>query len=587
MSTTLREDRLESPEGESRPSRAERAKRAGRRLLAGRRLDLALLLALVTVVAFLWGRGAGKWFWLDEGIAAGISSHPFGDIPHLLRQDGSPPLYYLALNVWMSLVGSSEAQTHLLSLLFAVAVIPAALWAGWSLFGRRVGWMCALVAAVNPFLAFYSNETRMYTALALFSLLTVATFLHAFLFRRRKYVPAFVACLALVLYTHNWGLFLTGACGVALVPCWLWVDDRRRLVTDAALAFGAVAILYAPWVPTLLHQQSEDAAPWSLRPTLTAIRDDVTLMFGGIEVFVAIAVGVGFGLVALVERRWTRTTAAIAALAVMPAVVLAGGWLSSAWAHRYLAVVLAPLLLLIGLAFANAGQAGLAVLGAVAFLTAPIGTKTPPYQKSNARAVVEQMSPSLRPGDVVISPDVQLAPLLANYLPAGLRYFTTAGAVPDEHIVNWRGSTRRLDQGDPARTLPPVVDALPVGGRLLFACQPIDDTRELVLQEQGAPAGSAGEAPATPGLAGSDSTSSPDDSSTPSGKETTESQSDEGATVPAEGGTSHFHAMIKLRCRQAAEVIMGRDDLQIESAAFAPQGVNQTPVDGYLFVKKA
>src|SRR5438046_2293569 len=44
-------------------------------------------------------------FWIDEGLSVGIASHPLSKIPALLRQDGSPPLYYLLLHVWMSWFG--------------------------------------------------------------------------------------------------------------------------------------------------------------------------------------------------------------------------------------------------------------------------------------------------------------------------------------------------------------------------------------------------------------------------------------------------------------------------------------------------
>ena len=588
MSTTLG-PRQRAEELDQAPlSPAAKARRAGLDLLVRRRGDLAVLVGLMAVAAFLWGRGAGKWYWLDEGIAVGIASHPIGDIPELLRQDGSPPLYYLLLHVWMSVVGTSEAQTHLLSLIFAVAVLPAALWAGWSLFGRRAGWMCALVAALTPFLAVYANETRMYSLVALLGVLTVATFLHAFVFRRRRYLPAFVVLLVLLLYTHNWGLLLTGGAGVALVPCLLVSDDRRRLIADAAMAFGAIAVLYAPWLPTLAYQWAQDLQPWARRPTLVAIRDDVSMVFGGLEAVVAIGLGAGFGLAAVLQHRWSRPAVSVVAMAVMPAIVALGGWLSSVWAHRYLAVVLAPLLLLLGLGLAHGGRASVAALGVFAFLAAPIGTKTPPYQKSNARAVVETVTPSLRPGDVVVSPDLQLVPLLANYLPEQLLYLTTAGPVPDEDIVDWRGSTERLEQGDPARTLPPVLDALPVGTRILLACPPSDAMRELSLTQPGSPTDSVAPAPATPGLAESDSTSSPG-ARGPGAADKGLSKGDDPAegTVPVEGGKSPFHTLIRERCEQAAEVIMGDESLRLEDALFAPQGAYQTPVDGYLFAKVA
>jgi mannosyltransferase len=588
LSTTLGEQRLES-EGPGAPPSPDAQERPGliARMLP-RRVDVVALIGLVAVVAFLWGRGAGKWFWLDEGIAAGIASHPLGDIPELLRQDGSPPLYYLLLHGWMSLVGTSEVHTHLLSLLFAVAAVPAALWAGWSLFGRRAGWMCALAVALNPFLAFYANETRMYSLVVLLGVLAVATFLHAFVFRRRRHLPAFAILLTLLLYTHNWGLLLALGAGLALVPCLLVSTDRRRLLLDAALAFGAVAVLYAPWLPTLLYQRSQELQPWARRPTLVAIRDDISMVFGGLEGSLALGLGAGIGLAALLQRRWSRSAVAIVAMAIMPLVVVFGGWLSSVWAFRYLAIVLPPLLILVGLGLANGGRASVAALGMVAFLVAPIGVKTPTYQKSNARAVVEAVAGSLRPGDAVVSPDLQLVPLLANYLPERLRYFTTAGPVPDEDIVDWRDSTERLEQGDPARTLPPALDALPVGGRVLLACPPSDATRNLSITQPGSEGDSVAAAPVTPGLADSDSTASPDAGGGEGTDEELERRlrSDED-TVPVEGGKSPFHSLIRLRCEQAAEVIMGDESLRLETTLFAPGGVLQTPVDGYLFTKVA
>jgi uncharacterized membrane protein len=49
-------------------------------------------------------------FWIDEGLSVGIASHGFLDIPGVLRLDGSPPLYYLVLHVWMSVFGDGQPR---------------------------------------------------------------------------------------------------------------------------------------------------------------------------------------------------------------------------------------------------------------------------------------------------------------------------------------------------------------------------------------------------------------------------------------------------------------------------------------------
>ena len=454
--------------------------------------DLALLAVLLAVVAFLWGRAAGTWLWLDEGIAIGISSHPLTEIPGLLRQDGSPPLYYFLLHMWMSLFGSSEIATHLLSLVFGLAVVVSALWAGWSLFGRRTGWILALLASLSPFLAYYVNETRMYSLVALLGLLATATFLHAFVFGRRRYLPAFSVCLVLLLYTHNWGLFLGIGAALALVPCLAISLDRRRLVVDAALAFGAVALLYAPWVPSLLYQRSHTFAMWVQRPTLLQTREDLIGLLGPREAFVAIGLGVGGAFFVLLRPPWNRTTIAMLATIGVVVSTLAVAWAisrgRSVWTYRYLAVVVGPLLIVLAAGLARGGRVALVGLAVYAFLLLPVGVKTPPFAKSNVQLITAAASPHLQPGDLVIT-DFGRTPLLHYYLPPGLRYAEANGLVADPSVSDQRDGTERLEQGDPRRTLSPLLDSLPVGGHVLVVCPPPTaevpaDTEFVVLAQQ-------------------------------------------------------------------------------------------------------
>ncbi len=183
--------------------------------------------ALVCVSLFLRTRELDGPFWIDEGLSVGIASYPLTDIPGVLIQDGSPPLYYMLLHVWIALFGSGVAATHAFSILFALAAIPAALWAGWSLFGRRAGWAAAALAAFNPYLTIYAQETRMYTLLSFLSILAAAAFLHAFAFRRRGYLPVFAGLLIVMVYTHNWALFFTAGALVAFALILKMSSDRR------------------------------------------------------------------------------------------------------------------------------------------------------------------------------------------------------------------------------------------------------------------------------------------------------------------------------------------------------------------------
>ena len=222
----------------------------------------AVLVVLIAISAYMRTRYISGQFWMDEALSVGISSHSLAAIPGVLRHDGSPPLYYLLLHVWMGIFGSSESATHAMSLLFALLTIPAAMWAGWSLFGKRAGVMAAILFAFSSFLTDYSQETRMYALMGLLGLLATAAFLHAFVFRRRKYLILFAICQALMLYTHAWGIFFGAGAVLALIPAFVVSDDRRGLVRDAVFAFVGAGILFLPWLPNFIWQAQHTAAPW-------------------------------------------------------------------------------------------------------------------------------------------------------------------------------------------------------------------------------------------------------------------------------------------------------------------------------------
>lgn len=448
-----------------------------RRLAAPFAPDGLALVGLLLLLAFLWGRGRGTWYWTDEGLSLGISSHPLPMMPQLLRQDTSPPLYHVILREWMGIFGSSEASTHTLSLLFALAAVVTALWAGWSLFGRRTGWMCAVLVAINPFLASYANETRMYSLVVLLSMLSIATFLHAFVFRRRRYVAAFAIVVALTAYTQYWGLFLAMGIGAAAVICVVRSSDRRAVVIDTALAFGGAGLLFAPWLPILLYQMAHSVIPWSFPPAPQQVRDDTIGLVGGSVPAAVLALTAGTTLVVVLRRPWDRTALAVIAAAVIIVVTVGAGFLTSQasaqWNQRFLAVVVGPLLVALGVGLARAGPVGVASLAVVAVLAGPFGLKVPPNAKSDVKGLVDQVADVARAGDLVFAP-IGTIPLLAHYLPPGLRYATTTGPVADPLAADWRDAMQRLRESDLEHTLPPLVDLIPVGGHVLVSCPSTD-----------------------------------------------------------------------------------------------------------------
>src|SRR3712207_699665 len=198
------------------------------RALAGARIAVPLGLGvLVLASTYVRTRNIGAGFWIDEGLSVGIADRPLTDIPGVLRQDGSPPLYYLLLAAWLPVTGDSEAATHALSLVLALACVPVAWWGGRLLFGPRSGWRAAGLAAVNPFVTHYAQEARMYALVALLGLIAAICCVQAFATVppedgsvRRNAALGFALAFAAMLYTHNWAFFFglaTAAAGALVV----------------------------------------------------------------------------------------------------------------------------------------------------------------------------------------------------------------------------------------------------------------------------------------------------------------------------------------------------------------------------------
>jgi mannosyltransferase len=429
-----------------------------------------LLLGVLVAISFiLRTREFGAAYWIDEGLSWGISSHHFFDIPHVLRQDGSPPLYYLMLHVWMKVFGTSEPATHTLSLLPALATIPVGFWAARSLFDVRAGWFAALLFAFNSYITMYAQETRMYSWMVLFALVGTACFIHAFVYRRRRYLIGFGLSLALMLYTHNWAVFFIAASLTALAVLVRQSPDRRALLKDAALAYGGALLLFAPWLPTFFFQLKHTGAPWSTAPSLGTLRKAAPMTVDGEHIAVAIVLAGGFGLAGMIQRRRGLEREAVIAGLILFLGTLFWAYFSSlispAWAYRYFAVFVAPLLLIAGVGLSRAGRLGLVA-------TALILAFWIPYQsiahKSIDRHVMWTAKPYLKAGDLVVVTHPEQVPVVNYYARPGLRYATELGAVKDPLVMDWIDAMRRMKAATPQKNLEPLLRTLQPGQHVLL-----------------------------------------------------------------------------------------------------------------------
>jgi mannosyltransferase len=432
------------------------------------------LLALAIAAAALRTRALDAPLWMDEGISVGIASHPLSDVPSLLRQDGSPPLYYLVLHVWMAVFGSGTTAVHALSLTFFALAVPAAVWAAWTPFGPLAGGLAGALVALDPFTAYYADDARMYTLVLLLGILATGSFVRAFVLRRRRHVGVFAVLLAALLYTHNWALFYAAATGLALAVLLVLADDRRALLRDGALAFGGALLLYAPWLPTLRFQAAHTGAPWSTEPGEAELRGALVDIWSGRTPATVLLAAAAVGAMAIAvgsRSRARRTTLALLVIAGAT-LLLAFAWSqvsSPAWAVRYLMIVAAPLVVVAGAGLARVGVLGVAaVVVALALSWHGHPTRTALMDKSNVAQVAGELGDGLPNGSLVVTTQPEQVPALRYYLGARVRYVTPFGPVADPQVMDWRDALGRLTRARFATAIAPLLQRLPPHARVLF-----------------------------------------------------------------------------------------------------------------------
>jgi mannosyltransferase len=446
-----------------------------------------IVLALLLLISgYIRTRFIGGQFWMDEALSVGIASHNLAAIPGVLRHDGSPPLFYVLLHGWMTLFGPSESATHAMSLLFASLTVPIGMWAGWSLFGRRAGYMTAILFAFSAFLTQYSQETRMYALMGLLGLLATAGFLHAFLYRRRRFLILFAVAQAAMLYTHAWGIFFGAGSVLALIPIWRASRDRRGIVRDALMAYVGAGILFAPWLPTFIYQAQHTAAPWDSSPRFGAPVQLSRDLLGGDRVAVALLIAAVIGFIALVRsergapaelatpaasRPRSPEITALWVLIALPVATLALAWIASqitpAWVSRYFAPTLGPIILLAAFGCSRAGVVGIvAIAASIVFLANP-ASFTPEF-KSDVRDIGGEMTPLVHPHDLVIVTQPEQVPLAWYYLPPGLQYANPIGRVGDPRYMNWVDALRHLTDTNWSATAQSLIASLRPGQQVLF-----------------------------------------------------------------------------------------------------------------------
>ena len=207
-----------------------------------------LLAAVVAVyVAMRVYHGAAICMDGDEIFSVGVAAHDWTGLMRAVGADSiHPPLFYFLLKIWIAIGNDSLFWVRLLPALFCtLAIVPMVL------LGREFNLRPVVVAttvglaAIHPYLLYYSQHVRMYTLLMLCALTSLWVF-HACIRPGMRPVTTKFVALTLVnivsVYSHYYGWMIIG------LEVWYLIFWKREYVKRMIASSAVVLVAFTPWM---------------------------------------------------------------------------------------------------------------------------------------------------------------------------------------------------------------------------------------------------------------------------------------------------------------------------------------------------
>ena len=167
--------------------------------------SLLFLIVLTALSAYVRTRELDGGFWIDEGLSVGIAHHHWSSIPGFC-----PRMDLHRATTCCSVCGSGSSATE------SARRTHSRCCSGWrafrsgtqparAVFDRKTGLICATLAAFDPFLTYYAQETRMYEVEALLSIVVAYAYVQGVLRGRTPWTVALVPALAAMIYVPQLG----------------------------------------------------------------------------------------------------------------------------------------------------------------------------------------------------------------------------------------------------------------------------------------------------------------------------------------------------------------------------------------------
>lgn len=181
---------------------------------------------------------------LDEAQSLWQASHSLGGVLHVVALDVHVPMYHLLLHFWLLYIGTSINSARVMSLIFFLISIPLFYALARQILVRNWALFAVMLYSFSPFMNWYANVARMYTLLALFTVLSQLIFIK--LIKRQKAWFAYGISSIFGAYSHYFFSFNLFAEGL------FFLFNRKKFAPGSFKKFVLVTLsviaAMAPWL---------------------------------------------------------------------------------------------------------------------------------------------------------------------------------------------------------------------------------------------------------------------------------------------------------------------------------------------------
>lgn len=183
--------------------------------------------------------------WLDEATTVNVARNMSAQqiITQFSPNDFHPPLYYLVMDMWVSLFGSSEIAVRIPSVLFCLLAGYFVYKIGTLIGNAKIGFASAAFFLFNPLVLYYSQEVRMYMMVT--ALCAIACYYFLKLIKKPKAFAAKDVVVFNLAIGLSFGTFYGSVFLIAAMYLYLLIKKQFRLlllsIPGSILSF---AILY-------------------------------------------------------------------------------------------------------------------------------------------------------------------------------------------------------------------------------------------------------------------------------------------------------------------------------------------------------